>query len=684
MKSLSFLISLAMIALVAPAFAAGDSLGVTVSQSAPGDITITFDMHDYVAEPVMIEGHEFYIIRLNDEPLTYEKGCPALPHVCRSVIIPNQASMGVQVIDSSYYEVENVEIAPSKGHIYRTTDPASVPYTFGDVYGTNDLYPSDLATLGTPYIQRDVRGQVVNVYPIQYNPVTKMLRVYESVTVRVFEDPTTDSAVNTLPVGYSKACKSFTELARNRFINGGSYGQGRYPGLDEYGEMLIITHDAFASNVQPLANWKISQGMDTTVVNVSTIGNNASSIKNYIQDFYNQNDLAFVLLVGDSAQVATPITGGYAADPTYGFLAGSDKYPDAMIGRFSATTTAHVDTQVTRTIEFEQGIHGGDWQWKGTGIASTEGPGHYGEYDHVHMGYIRDDLIGFGYTQVDEYYGYSASATQVTNSLNAGRGIVNYCGHGSTTSWGTTGFSNTNINNLTNDNMLPWITSVACVNGQFNTTTCFGEAWLRATNGSEPTGAVGFFGSSQYQSWDPPMEGQDEVIDRYIDYTYERYGTLCFAGSCRMLDVYPSYDEELEHWTVFGDPSLLVSGDGSGGPPSVDIKINGLNDPPSVPQGTYIDVTISVDPRGEEGIKHDWWIWTQRNSMSMWWYDHPQTWLKSNNPMRASAATLRVVDDFSVLNKKLPTGSWDFFFCIDAYNGIKEETFKDSASIIIY
>ena len=94
--------------------------------------------------------------------------------------------------------------------------------------------------------------------------------------------------------------------------------------------------------------------------------------------------------------------------------------------------------------------------------------------------------------------------------MNAGRGMINYCGHGSDTSWGSTGFNNSNVNALVNDNMLPVICSVACVNGNFPNQTCFAEAWLRATNNGEPTGAVATYMSTVNQSWDPPMEGEDE------------------------------------------------------------------------------------------------------------------------------------------------------------------------------
>jgi hypothetical protein len=115
--------------------------------------------------------------------------------------------------------------------------------------------------------------------------------------------------------------------------------------------------------------------------------------------------------------------------------------------------------------------------------------------------------------------------------------------------------------------MLPFICSVACNNGQFDDyDTCFAEAWLRATNNGEPTGAIGVFASTQSQSWDPPMDAEDEIVDILIE-TYENnrrtsYGALCFEGTMHMMDEYGSgcYDET-DSWTVFGDPSLQVRTD---------------------------------------------------------------------------------------------------------------------------
>ncbi|MBN2169928.1 MAG: T9SS type A sorting domain-containing protein, partial [Candidatus Krumholzibacteriota bacterium] len=125
-----------------------------------------------------------------------------------------------------------------------------------------------------------------------------------------------------------------------------------------------------------------------------------------------------------------------------------------------------------------------------------------------------------------------------------------------------TGFSNTHVNALVNDNMLPFIVSVACVNGSFASTTCFAEAWLQASHGVEPTGAVGMYASTVNQSWAPPMSAQDEIVDLLVAGAKRTYGALCFNGACQMMDDYGAdgVDEYL-YWTIFGDPSLRVRTD---------------------------------------------------------------------------------------------------------------------------
>jgi hypothetical protein len=357
--------------------------------------------------------------------------------------------------------------------------------------------------------------------------------------------------------------------------------------------------------MQPFVNWKNSIGISTSIVDVATIGNNSTAIKNHITNLYNSSNLSFVLLVGDASEVSSGSYSGGLSDAYYSTIT-ADKYPDIFVGRFSANNTAHVDTQVERTVAYEQEGHElsmGGWNTWGMGVASNQGAGagHYGESDDQHIGLIRNELLAYGFTKVDEIYDPTGTKTMVRNGLNEGRRVVNYCGHGSSTSWGSTGFSNTDVNALTNVGKLPFICSVACVNGAFSG-TCFAEAWMRATHNDDPTGAIACYMSSVNQSWAPPMyaegnhskSGYYGAAERFWMETHECLGTNWYGGSCCMMDLAGSTgQQEFMNWIYFGDPSLCVR---TAIPPAISMSFplglpNGL-----CPPGPEHEVMIEIKP----------------------------------------------------------------------------------------
>ncbi len=545
---------------------------VTVTVQQTGDITrIHYTINTFSLTPVEINNNQYFTVHIDTEPTSLIAGAPALPSIARSIIIPSEGTMTLRVTAASYEDYENILVAPSKGNLLRTINPADVPYEFGDIYNQNTWYPSSLAALEEPYYLRDFRGQVVRIFPFQYNPEQATLRFYNDITVEI--TPSSQAAASSLNHETLTTIDSdFLSIYQDHFIN---YNVARYNPVSEQGNMLVITYDAFYATMIPFVEWKNLKGIPTEMVNVSSIGN-AAAIKTYITDYYNNNGLTFVLLVGDAAQVPPNYLGGVASDPSYGYIVGSDHYPDLFVGRFSAENVAQAETQANRTIDYESNPQAGaEWYKKGVGIASSQGPGDEDEYDYEHIRNIRSLLLNFTYMFVDELYDGSQGGgdapgnptpTMVAAALNEGRSIINYCGHGSMTSWGSSGFSNTNVNALTNDNMLPFITSVACNNGEFDGGTCFGEAWLRATNNGQPTGAIGAYMSTISQSWDPPMEAQDEfnniLIGLYPENQKTSYGALCFHGAMSMIDDYGTAGaSEADAWTVFGDPSVQVRTD---------------------------------------------------------------------------------------------------------------------------
>ena len=524
----------------------------------------------------LIGGKTYQSIDMPDMSSMLIQGAPDLQLITASVIIPDNENMRLKVTASSYVDYKNVNIAPSKGNLTRDIDPNNIPYEFGNVYAKDAFFPGKLAEMRSPYIFRDFRAQTVVFYPYQYNPVTKVLRVYQNIEVELVKEENGIIENPFVRTGApAKVSQEFHNLYAHQFLN---YSQAKYTPLPEAGRMLIIADNAFTAAMQPYITWKTRVGRKVEMVSVQSVGNTATAIKNYISTYYTtHSDLAFVLLVGDATQVKTNNLSGNHSDNYYGYLAGNDSYSEVIIGRFSAETVAHVEAQVSRTIEYETtpGVNNGSYA-RCLGLSSNQGPGDDNEYDYTHIRNMQADLAGFTYAYNAELFDGSQGGddlagdptqTMVSKELNDGSGIVLYTGHGSSSSFVSSGFNNNNITSLANAGKLPFIWSVACVNGDFVGNTCFAEYWMRSTdNYGNNIGAVATLMSTINQSWDPPMDGQDEMVDilveSYTNNIKRTFGGLSIAGCMKMNDTYGAQGESMtDTWTIFGDPTLMVRTD---------------------------------------------------------------------------------------------------------------------------
>ena len=537
-----------------------------VVNSERNETVLNFSLDNYKLGEMVINGENCNYVSLTDAAYPAEKGVPGLPYIAKSIIIPNNADMVVEISKVNYKEINVEKIVPSKGTIYRNQNPEEIPYEFGEVYSKDEFYPNNVASLGNPYILRDYRGIVVYVNPFSYNPVKGILRVVESVEVTVKTNGYSND--NILNKNITSISGSFDHIYSTHFLN---YDNVKYDQVSDEGNMLVITTDEFASDVASFIEWKNRKGIKTDLAIYPTdTGSSPAAIKTYIQNLYDSEEgLTYILIVGDAEDVP-PAVGtagnvvGNEADPVYVNLAGNDDYPDALIGRFSVTNSTEAQTVINKNLAYEMTPDAsGAWYHKAAGIAGDDVGGTPSYSDWARMDFLKEKMLAYNYTEFTEIYHNSASVSQVANAVNEGRGWVNYIGHGSDNSWVTTGFSNSDVSQLSNDGMTPVIISVACVNGNFGGQTCFAEAWQRQGTPDTAQGSVMFGGSSTNQSWVPPCVGQDEMINHLVEDTYFTAGGIFFNGVMAAIDEYPSGDgpELYQSWHLFGDPSLFVYSD---------------------------------------------------------------------------------------------------------------------------
>jgi len=548
--------------------------------------TLKFDLNEL--NFIEIETDYGKTVKLFSENATVmlEAGSPEMFYLYTGIIIPDVGSAELSITHNEYTDIENVDIIPSKGNLSRSIDPDTVPYVKGEVYEQNAFFPGTLATLTETFIMRDVRGITIFAYPVQYNPVTKVLRIYSEITVTVNYTDQPGENEFTTQKRHQSLDPVFNQMYNNLFINYNSLTRA-FPTIEE-GELLIICHSTFLDDMQPYVDWKRTIGRKTTLVSTTTTGATNIAIKNYINTYYNSPDhnLAYVLLVGDNAQIPHNGTSSVPSDISYGKISGG-QYLDVLIGRMSAENEAHVQTQVQRSIEYERDMKTSDtWLSTGVGLAYNEGSGgghDGGEADYTHINNIRTRLMAYGYNPVyQEYYGNcpgvtNTSVSQISSRFNAGAGVANYCNHGQKIGWCFSNtcalsYSTTQVNLLQNAGKLPYIFSVACQNGNFiSGAECFAEAWLRATQNNQPTGAIATFMATIDLSWIPPMTAQDEFADLCLgishtaggfNYGQSAYYFRTIAGamlnaSQRMYQRHTNQGlSDYNSWCVFGDPTL--------------------------------------------------------------------------------------------------------------------------------
>lgn len=541
-------------------------------------VEFTHELNPFERNAVQINGNEYHNFGLTHKVVTSEKGEPALPFFSQAILISEKGKTSYEIQHDGYYEIDEIRITPSKGDLKRNVNPDTVPYTFGEVYNQDAFYPGELSMMGNPHILRDTRGVTVSLYPFQYNPVQKKLRVYQNLRVVVHTNPA-QTGINEIQTTNTFRSSVFNEIYIHHYLNP---VEPDYTPVSETGSMLIITDAAFVNELNRLAKWKSESGIKTEIVTTAQTGTSPTSIKNYIQDYYGDNpQLVFVLLAGDSDKVASYSYGNSGgeqlwSDSYYGQLIGgnNDFYPELLVGRLSGNAQ-EMGIMVDRILEYEKNPMAGDWMKNAIGLGSNEGSGYGndGESDFQHLRNIGIQLQAFGYSDVYEFYqgsqgGQDApgepTSTMINNAMNEGTGLFNYTGHGWLDGMSTGDYTSNDVLNLSNHGKYPFVISVACNNGTFVGETTIGEVFLRAADDGLPTGAIAFAGSSILMSWAPPMETQDEMTNILTE-VYENHknitlGGLFYNGQIGMLTEYNSNGtakEVMQTWILFGDPSTI-------------------------------------------------------------------------------------------------------------------------------
>ncbi len=355
-------------------------------------------------------------------------------------------------------------------------------------------------------------------------------------------------------------------------------------------DYVAITHADFAQSIQPLAAYRAAQGMRVLQVDVQDVYDEfgfgvegAHPIHDFLDYAYHNWQLPrpkYVLLVGDGhydpknylgygrtsymppyLAPVDPWLGETSADNRYVTVEGDDAFPDMIIGRLPVNSPAEAAIVVAKTLQYEQNPAPGDWKTKMLFVADNKDAG--GDFAAISDALIACCLPPV-YQASKAYYLVThqtptATKQAIIAAVNEGRLLVNYIGHGATSTWAAEYlFRTTDIGSLTNSTMSTIFLTMTCKDGYFiEPTVGAGNSMAESLLRADGKGAVAV--------WSPTGMGVStghDYLDRgFFDALFvggaDTVGEATLAGKQRLWDAHYALDL-LDTYHLFGDPALRI------------------------------------------------------------------------------------------------------------------------------
>jgi len=343
--------------------------GFQVSYSEPGQGTmqLEFAVEDVSFSEINLGGVTYTKINTNCRLMLEQKGWAELPFLTTALELAPDKNYDLVFTGGEYTDYKlDYPLVPSRGVIYRNQDPSAIPYEIDPVSIVDRFYPDIATKMEDPYIVKDVRGTTVTAYPFRYNSAQNVLRVYHTMIVQLKENKETPH--NPLLKVSETPLREMIGIYQSAFIN---YDASRYDlTIADMGEILIYTTERDEAALEPYIEWKQQKG-HAVHMHVVPTGTNVDAL---VQQEYDQNNnILYVLLVGDWADIKCAVSGSTPTDPVTGCVVGTDDYFDIAVGRFSGNSAADIAVQVNKVINYEKYPDmGADWYTHSLGVSQCQ------------------------------------------------------------------------------------------------------------------------------------------------------------------------------------------------------------------------------------------------------------------------------------------------------------------------
>ncbi|MGQ9708379.1 MAG: C25 family cysteine peptidase [bacterium] len=560
-----------------------------------GVVTVQFEIAPSQVNFRSYQGFTVVNLNLNEEGMvclaTTEPGEPLLPVISGNVLIPADARLkGVSLGRVEWQKIgSDIKLYPVQP-MRPVSQFNSLPFVFPkpEVYQSDRPYPVEVLAAVPEGAKSGFKIAGFLFCPFRYHPESGRLFLATGVELKL-EYENTSAPVMVLSPGQfemfsedvehlvvnrkdiSRFCPVVAELDRNEL------------------DVMVVTSSALVPAVTGFADYLERKGYFTEVMPTETIyarytgRDNPEKIRNMLKELFATRGLKYVILAGDVQHV--PCRYGYLpyapynvpADLYYSDLDGTwdangnsqfgeydyanfnpdsvDLYSDIVVGRLpfddsgNCANFLHKDSLYERhpdTTYLHKVLLPFEALWSNIDY-----------YGRIVNKNIASALSEMSTWLVDSVYQMSPS--QCVFSINSGRHLFHFAGHGSTNAFGST-FSTSNLGSLTNITMPSIVNSMACDCGNFDQYDCLAEQFINITNG----GAVSTCLNARFGWGAPPNMGPSENLCMEF---YNNYVKGMNQGRAYGLakDFYRNaafsqmtYRWSIYDWTLQGDPTMLM------------------------------------------------------------------------------------------------------------------------------
>ncbi len=263
-------------------------------------------------EPKIVRTEGNYSSVLYKECLNFGKeGNPRLPRYGSKLLLDQgEDIVSIRVLEKKFYpEIEDIRIKPAGKILPLSEMDNSKDYEVKEnkaVYASNAKYPkADNSTFGTSYKNGHSVGYF-NFSPVEYYPAENRIKPVKEISFEIITEPSSKAAK---ALNFLRGTKNVTKQIASLVDNPGKLNSYRYAKKENKGEtydLLLVTTADLAEYYEDYINYKKETGYKVKVITREEIEANfdgadvQEKIRNAIIDAYQNNEISFVLLGGDS------------------------------------------------------------------------------------------------------------------------------------------------------------------------------------------------------------------------------------------------------------------------------------------------------------------------------------------------------------------------------------------------